>query len=107
LVISTRLSRNLRVGGRRRRAARELVARDGYEATYLAAVAAHANVTRVRCVTISTAGGSFEAVFTREVEGCHLCETAMVVARADDQKAAHRQAVGEIGTVLAGLAISA
>ena len=49
----------------------------------------------------------FEAVFTREVEGCHLCETATVVARTDDQKAAHRQAVGEIGTVLAGLAISA
>jgi AcrR family transcriptional regulator len=34
-----------------------------------------------------------------------LCETAMVVARAEDQKAAHRQAVGEIGRVLAGLAI--
>jgi hypothetical protein len=31
----------------------------------------------------------------------------MVVARADDQKAAQRQAVGEIGRVLAGLAISA
>jgi hypothetical protein len=36
-----------------------------------------------------------------------LCETAMVVARADDQKAARRQAVGEIGRVLDGLAISA
>jgi len=36
-----------------------------------------------------------------------LCETAMIVARADDQKAAHRQAVSEINGVLAGLAISA
>lgn len=35
-----------------------------------------------------------------------LCETAMIVARADDQKAAHREAVGEIGRVLDGLAIS-
>ena len=35
-----------------------------------------------------------------------LCETAMVVARADDQKAAHRQAVGEIGRILDGLATS-
>ncbi len=34
-----------------------------------------------------------------------LCETAMVVARADDQKAAHRQAVGEITRVLDGLAL--
>ena len=34
-----------------------------------------------------------------------LCETAMVVARADDQKAAHREAVAEIGRVLRGLAI--
>jgi AcrR family transcriptional regulator len=34
-----------------------------------------------------------------------LCETAMVVARADDQKAAHREAVAEIGRVLGGLAI--
>jgi AcrR family transcriptional regulator len=34
-----------------------------------------------------------------------LCETAMIVARADDQKAAHREAVGEIGRVLDGLAI--
>jgi hypothetical protein len=33
-----------------------------------------------------------------------LCETEMVVARADDQKAAHRQAVGEIGCTLDGLA---
>lgn len=35
-----------------------------------------------------------------------ICEMAMVVARADDQKAAHRQASGEIGRVLDGLAIS-
>jgi AcrR family transcriptional regulator len=34
-----------------------------------------------------------------------LCEMAMIVARADDQKAAHRQAVGEIGRVLDGLAL--
>jgi AcrR family transcriptional regulator len=34
-----------------------------------------------------------------------LCETAMIVARADDQKAAHREAVAEIGRVLDGLAI--
>ncbi len=34
-----------------------------------------------------------------------LCETAMVVARADDQKAAQRLAVTEINRVLAGLAI--
>lgn len=34
-----------------------------------------------------------------------LCETAMIVARADDQKAAHRDAVGEIGRVLDGLAL--
>lgn len=33
-----------------------------------------------------------------------LCEMAMIVARADDQKVAHRQAVAEIGRVLAGLA---
>lgn len=32
-----------------------------------------------------------------------LCETAMIVARADDQKAAHRQAIIEINRVLAGL----
>ncbi len=34
-----------------------------------------------------------------------ICEMAMVVARADDQKAAHREAVAEIGRVLDGLAI--
>ena len=34
-----------------------------------------------------------------------LCETAMIVARADNQKAAHRQAVGEIGRIMDGLAI--
>lgn len=34
-----------------------------------------------------------------------LCEMAMIVARADDQKVAHRQAVAEIGRVLAGLTI--
>jgi AcrR family transcriptional regulator len=34
-----------------------------------------------------------------------LCEMAMIVARADDQKAAHRQAVGEIRRVLDGLAL--
>ena len=34
-----------------------------------------------------------------------LCETAMIVARADDQKAAHRQAVTEIGRILDGLTI--
>jgi AcrR family transcriptional regulator len=34
-----------------------------------------------------------------------LCETAMIVARADNQKTAHRQAVGEIGRVMDGLAI--
>ena len=34
-----------------------------------------------------------------------LCETAMTVARADDQKSAHRQAVVEINRVLDGLAI--
>jgi AcrR family transcriptional regulator len=34
-----------------------------------------------------------------------LCETAMVVARADDQRAAHRQAVAEIGRILDGLTI--
>jgi AcrR family transcriptional regulator len=32
-----------------------------------------------------------------------ICETAMIVARADDQKAAHRQAVAEIGRILDGL----
>ncbi|MDT5207644.1 MAG: hypothetical protein QOF67_59, partial [Mycobacterium sp.] len=34
-----------------------------------------------------------------------LCETAMSVARADDKKVAHRQAVTEIGRILDGLAI--
>ena len=34
-----------------------------------------------------------------------LCETAMIVARAEDQKAAHRQAVTEINRILDGLAI--
>ena len=34
-----------------------------------------------------------------------LCETAMIVARADDQKVAHREAVAEIGRILDGLAI--
>jgi AcrR family transcriptional regulator len=34
-----------------------------------------------------------------------LCEMAMIVARADDPKAAQRQAVAEIGLVLGGLAI--
>ena len=34
-----------------------------------------------------------------------LCETAMIVARADDQKVAHRQAVAEIDRILDGLAI--
>jgi AcrR family transcriptional regulator len=33
-----------------------------------------------------------------------LCEMAMVVARAEEQKAAHRQAVTELGRVMAGLA---
>ncbi|MCT7659717.1 TetR/AcrR family transcriptional regulator [Mycobacterium deserti] len=33
-----------------------------------------------------------------------LCETAMIVARSDDQKTAHREAVTEIGRVLGGLA---
>jgi AcrR family transcriptional regulator len=33
-----------------------------------------------------------------------ICEMAMVVARAEDQKAAHRQAAAEIGRVLDGLA---
>jgi AcrR family transcriptional regulator len=35
-----------------------------------------------------------------------LCETAMIVARSDDQKVAHRQAVTEIGRILDGLATS-
>ena len=34
-----------------------------------------------------------------------ICEMAMIVARADDQKAAQRQAAAEIGRVLDGLAI--
>ncbi|MEO3760404.1 helix-turn-helix domain-containing protein [Mycobacterium sp. B14F4] len=34
-----------------------------------------------------------------------LCETAMIVARADDQQAAHRQAVTEIRRILDGLVI--
>lgn len=34
-----------------------------------------------------------------------LCETAMSVARADDQQAAHRQAVAEIRRILDGLVI--
>lgn len=33
-----------------------------------------------------------------------LCEMAMVVARAEEQKASHRQAVTELGRVMAGLA---
>jgi hypothetical protein len=32
-----------------------------------------------------------------------LCEIAMIVARADDQKAAHRKAVAEIGRIMDGL----
>ena len=177
-------------------AARELFARDGYDATSLAAVAAHANVTKGAVYHhFDGKPQLFEAVFTREVEriaaplvaayarkkdpwdafeaACRafldecldpelqrivlldaaaaigweevrrleapllemmelgiargieagriasrppgplatflygaLCETAMVVARADDQKAAHRQAVGEIGRILDALATS-
>jgi AcrR family transcriptional regulator len=34
-----------------------------------------------------------------------LCEMAMIVARADDQKAAHREAIAEIRRVLGGLAL--
>jgi AcrR family transcriptional regulator len=176
-------------------AARELFARDGYEATSLDAVAARAGVTK-GAVYHHFEGKRqlFEAVFTREVErmvsplanaygrkkdpwdafqaGCRafldecldpglqrimlldasaaigwekirelesplleamelaitraadagriaprkpaplahflygaLCETAMIVARAQDQKAAHREAVVEIGRVLSGLAL--
>jgi AcrR family transcriptional regulator len=176
-------------------AARELFARDGYEATSLDAVAAKAGVTK-GAVYHHFEGKRqlFEAVFSREVErlasplanayarkkdpwdgfyaGCRafldeclnpalqrivlldasaaigweqirrlespllemmelaisraadvgriaprnpaplahflygaLCETAMIVARADDQKRAHREAVVEIGRVLDGLAI--
>jgi AcrR family transcriptional regulator len=176
-------------------AARELFARDGYEATSLDAVAARAGVTK-GAVYHHFEGKRqlFEAVFSREIErmttplaaayarkkdpwdafhaGCRafldecldpglqrivlldasaaigweqirrleapmlemmefaitraaeagriaprkpgplahflygaLCETAMIVARADDQKAAHREAVVEIGRVLSGLAL--
>jgi AcrR family transcriptional regulator len=176
-------------------AARELYAKDGYEATSLDAVAAQANVTK-GAVYHHFEGKRqlFEAVFTREVErisaplveayarkkdpwdafgaGCRafldacldpglqrivlldsftalgwddmrrletplfelmelaisraveagriakrqpgplthflfgaICETAMIVARADDQKAAHRHAIAEIGRILDGLAI--
>lgn len=176
-------------------AARELFARDGYEATSLSAVAARADMTK-GAVYHHFEGKRqlFEAVFTREVErlaaplvaayarkkdpwdafgaGCRafldecldpdvqrillidaqaalgweemrrletpllemmelgiaraieagriaprqpgplahllfgaLCETAMIVARADNQKAAHRQAAGEIGRIMDGLAI--
>ena len=177
-------------------AARELFARDGYDATSLDAVAARAGVTKgAVCHHFDGKRQLFEAVFSREVElatplaeayarkkdpwdafnaACRafldecldpglqrivlldaltaigwdqvrrletpllemmqigipqaaeagriaprppgplahflygaLCETAMIVARADDQKAAHRQAVSEINGVLAGLAISA
>lgn len=35
-----------------------------------------------------------------------ICEVAMIVARAEDQKAAQRQAMAEIGRVLDGLAIT-
>lgn len=176
-------------------AARELFARDGYDATSLDAVAARAGVTKGAVYHhFDGKRQLFEAVFTREVErmatplanaygrkkdpwdafhaGCRafldecldpglqrivlldasaaigweqirhlespllemmelaisraaeagriaprkpgplahflygaLCETAMIVARADDQKAAHREAVVEIGRVLDGLAI--
>jgi AcrR family transcriptional regulator len=176
-------------------AARELFARDGYDATSLDAVAARANVTKGAVYHhFDGKRQLFEAVFTREVEqlatplveayarkkdpweafkaGCRafldecldpdlqrivlldalaaigweqvrrlesplldmmqvgiaqaaqagriaprppaplahflygaLCETAMIVARADDQKAAHRQAVSEINRILDGLAI--
>ncbi len=34
-----------------------------------------------------------------------ICETAMIVARADDQKAAHRQAVCELGRIMDGLVV--
>ncbi|ORA39413.1 TetR family transcriptional regulator [Mycobacterium aquaticum] len=176
-------------------AARELFARDGYDATSLDAVAARAKVTKGAVYHhFDGKRQLFEAVFTREVEqlatplveayarkkdpleafkaGCRafldecldpelqrivlldaltaigweqvrrlegplldmmqlgiaraaeagriaprppaplahflygaLCETAMIVARADDQKAAHRQAVSEINRILDGLAI--
>jgi AcrR family transcriptional regulator len=176
-------------------AARELFARDGYDATSLDAVAARANMTKGAVYHhFNGKRQLFEAVFTREVEqlatplveayarkkdpweafkaGCRafldecldpelqrivlldalaaigweqvrqlegplldmmqlgisraaeagriaprppaplahflygaLCETAMIVARADDQKAAHRQAVSEINRILDGLAL--
>jgi AcrR family transcriptional regulator len=176
-------------------AARELFARDGYEATSLAAVAANANVTKGAVYHhFDGKRQLFEAVFAREVEriaaplvatyarkkdpwdafhaACRafldecldpelqrimlldasaaigwdevrrleapllemmelgisraveagriaprppgplanflygaLCETAMIVARDDDHKAAHRQAVTEIGRILDALAI--
>ena len=176
-------------------AARELFARDGYDATSLDAVAARANMTKGAVYHhFDGKRQLFEAVFTREVQqlatplveayarkkdpweafkaGCRafldecldpdlqrivlldalaaigweqvrrlegplldmmqlgisqaadagriaprppaplahflygaLCETAMIVARADDQKAAHRQAVSEINRILDGLAI--
>jgi AcrR family transcriptional regulator len=176
-------------------AARELFARDGYDATSLDAVAARTNMTKGAVYHhFDGKRQLFEAVFTREVEqlatplveayarkkdpweafkaGCRafldecldpdlqrivlldalaaigweqvrrlegplldmmqlgisraaeagriaprppgplahflygaLCETAMIVARAEDQKAAHRQAVTEINRILDGLAI--
>jgi AcrR family transcriptional regulator len=176
-------------------AARELFARDGYDATSLDAVAARANMTKGAVYHhFDGKRQLFEAVFTREVEqlatplveayarkkdpweafkaGCRafldecldpdlqrivlldalaaigweqvrrlegplldmmqlgisraaeagriaprppgplahflygaLCETAMIVARAEDQRAAHRQAVSEINRILDGLAI--
>jgi AcrR family transcriptional regulator len=176
-------------------AARELFARDGYDATSLDAVAARAKVTKGAVYHhFDGKRQLFEAVFTREVEqlatplveayarkkdpweafkaGCRafldecldpdlqrivlldalaaigweqvrrlesplldmmqlgiaqaaeagriaarppgplahflygaLCETAMIVARADDQNSAHRQAVSEINRILDGLAI--
>ncbi|HEX2285808.1 MAG TPA: helix-turn-helix domain-containing protein [Mycobacterium sp.] len=175
-------------------AARELFARDGYDATSLDTVAAHAGVTKGAVYHhFDGKRQLFEAVFSREVErmavplaeaygrkkdpwdafkaGCQafvdecldpglqrivlldasaaigwegirrleapllelmelaimravdagriakrppgplahflfgaICEMAMIVARADDQKAAHRQAIAEIGRVLDGLA---
>jgi AcrR family transcriptional regulator len=176
-------------------AARELFARDGYDATSLDAVAARANVTKGAVYHhFDGKRQLFQAVFSREVErmalplaqaygrkkdpwdafhaGCRafldlclepglqrivlldasaaigweqirvlespllemmelaisraaeagriakrrpgplahflygaLCETAMVVARADDQKAAHRAAIAELARILDGLTI--
>ena len=176
-------------------AARELFARDGYEATSLAAVASHASVTKGAVYHhFDGKRQLFEAVFTREVElmaaplvaaygrkkdpwdafeaACRafldecldpelqrivlldaaaalgweevrrleapmlemmefgiaraveasriaprppgplanflygaLCETAMIVAREDDQRSAHRRAVAEIGRILDALAL--